>query len=43
MWVDIDASIADAGGVRSRGLETVEQEIDGHIRRIEAWLISIEE
>jgi hypothetical protein len=41
--VDIDASVADAGGVRSLGLEAIEQEIDGHIRRIEAWLISMEE
>jgi uncharacterized protein len=43
MWVDIDASAADAGGVRSLGQEAIEQEIDGHIGRIEAWLISIEE
>jgi uncharacterized protein len=43
MWVDIDASVADAGGVRSRAQETIDQEIDRHIGRIEAWLISIEE
>jgi uncharacterized protein len=43
MWMDIDASVADAGGVTSRGQETIDQEIDRHIGRIEAWLISIEE
>jgi hypothetical protein len=40
-WVDIDASVADAGGVSNLGIKTIEEAIDGHIRTIEAWLISL--
>jgi uncharacterized protein len=42
MWIDIDAAVPDAVQVRSLERETIEQEIENHIRRIERWLISIE-
>jgi uncharacterized protein len=42
MWIDIDAAVADAGQVRSLEREDIEHVIDDHIKRIEAWLISIE-
>src|ERR1700674_6088971 len=43
MWIDIDASIADANGVSGDGQSTIDEAIDSHVNRIEAWLISLTE
>jgi uncharacterized protein len=43
MWVDIDASIADANGVSGDGQITINEAIDSHVNRIKAWLISLTE
>jgi Fe-S-cluster containining protein len=43
MWVDIDASIANANGVSRDGQITINEAIDRHVNRIDAWLISLTE